>query len=255
MEDQKINLLKSSMPFLPDKYFRRRETPLVKTIYPFVPGYVPPDKPDPVKKLITGQQLKYICPRLDNKRANHLADKFNTVLDKYPELQDVGVLHEMVAQAAKESAEFTTKSEGMVYSTTARLLAVFPSYIKTQAQAERYLRNPEALGDLVYGNRNGNGVNDGYKFRGGTFMMLTFRPTWEAWAKWNGLDVEKALELGRTDDLYAFDAVCWYFAVHRSLVGHAQRDEFETITRKVTGSKIGYSERLVYYTRAKEVLV
>src|SRR5690554_1407505 len=144
MEYQKINLLKAAMPFLPDKYFKRRETPLVKTIYPFVPGYVPPDRPipAPVKKLITGQQLKYICPRLDNKRANHLADTFNVVLGKYPELQDVGVLHELIAQASKESAEFTTKSEGMVYSTTARLLAVFPSYIKTQAQAERYLRNP-----------------------------------------------------------------------------------------------------------------
>lgn len=55
--------------------------------------------------------------------------------------------------------------ENMNYSAK-RMMQVWPSRFPTLASAKPYANNPEALGNKVYGGRLGNGMFDGYKFRG-----------------------------------------------------------------------------------------
>ncbi len=56
--------------------------------------------------------------------------------------------------------------ENMNYTSISRIRAVWPSRFPTNESAIPYIRNPEALGNKVYGGRMGNGLLEGYKYRG-----------------------------------------------------------------------------------------
>lgn len=57
-------------------------------------------------------------------------------------------------------------AENMRYTSIARIRAVWPSRFPTDESARPYVNNPELLGNKVYGGRLGNGVLEGYKYRG-----------------------------------------------------------------------------------------
>jgi len=82
-----------------------------------------------------------------------------------------------VAQCGHESAGFNILQENLNYSAAA-LLRVFPKYIKSESMANEYARKPEKIGNLVYGNRMGNGPppsGDGYRYRGRGILQVTGR--------------------------------------------------------------------------------
>jgi putative chitinase len=90
------------------------------------------------------------------------------------------------AQCAVESANFCTFEEGLSYSAK-RLPEVF-SHFKPKSQGGQeldptpYVRNPEALANLVYANKNGNGApesGDGYRYRGRGIVQLTGRDNYK----------------------------------------------------------------------------
>lgn len=89
-----------------------------------------------------------------------------------------------LAQVAVESQESQNTTENLNYTTAQRLQEVFGrSRFPTPAAAAPYLRSPEALGNRVYANRNGNGdeaSGDGYRYRGRGFMQTTGRENYRA---------------------------------------------------------------------------
>lgn len=96
-----------------------------------------------------------------------------------------------LAQCGYESSSFNTLREILSYSTVARLRAVFPRELPTDDIAQRYVMNPQGLGNFIYANRNGNGdvsTGDGFKFRGGGLLQLTGKGNYEAVGKAIGRD-------------------------------------------------------------------
>ena len=72
---------------------------------------------------------------------------------------------------SKESG-FIPKSENLNYSPE-RMREVWHSI--SVADSKKYGNNPEAFGNWKYANQNGNGSNDGYKYRGRGFNQITFK--------------------------------------------------------------------------------
>ena len=68
---------------------------------------------------------------------------------KHYELADKHGAH-LLGQAHHESGGFKRTKEGLYYSTPERLMAVWPSRVKSVEDAMPYTKNPEALANKVY---------------------------------------------------------------------------------------------------------
>lgn len=88
-----------------------------------------------------------------------------------------------IAQCLLESGMLVRLEENLFYTTPERLLKVWPSRFTNVEQAKLYTRNPQALANYVYANRNGNGdeaSGDGWRFRGRGLFQLTGRDNYRA---------------------------------------------------------------------------
>ena len=91
---------------------------------------------------------------------------------------------------SKES-EFKPKSENLSYSVK-RIKEVFPSLGN---KADNLGKNPEALGNAIYGGRFGNLPNEGFKYRGRGYNQLTFKDNYQYFGKKIGVDIVKNPDL------------------------------------------------------------
>jgi predicted chitinase len=90
----------------------------------------------------------------------------------------------MLAIVSKESA-FEPKSENLNYSAQ-RLQEVFKI---SASRANEIAGNPELTANAMYGGRNGNAANEGYKFRGRGFNQLTFKGNYKKYGDLIGEDL------------------------------------------------------------------
>lgn len=142
-----------------------------------------------------------------------------------------------LAQCMIESQGFTALEENLYYTTPARLNAIF-SAITTDAEAALYVRNPKALANKVYANRNGNGdeaSGDGWEFRGRGLFQLTGRANYKKASEGVGMG---AVYLNRpslvaTPSDAALTA-SWYWASHgcNQLI---DAGDFDRTTRMING--------------------
>ena len=151
----------------------------------------------------------------------------------------------LLGQAAHESAGFTITKESLYYSTPERLCKVWPSRFKTVADAEPYVKNPQALADKVYGGRGGNN-GEGYKWRGRGFIQLTFRDNYRSFA--SDMRVPEVMEdpsLVETE--YAFESAYWFFdknGLFRMADNGIGTDNIRAITKRVNGGHHGIDDRI-----------
>jgi len=83
-----------------------------------------------------------------------------------------------IAQCRVESADFTQLEENLSYRTPERIRAVFPTRVRSMAEAAELVRKPQALANRVYSLRLGNGdeaSGDGWRYRGRGIKQLTGR--------------------------------------------------------------------------------
>lgn len=78
-------------------------------------------------------------------------------------------------------------AENMEYSAK-RLRDVFSKYF-TPVTAKKYEYNETAIGDRVYGNRLGNGPNEGHKYRGRGYFQITGKYNYKKYSKLLGIDL------------------------------------------------------------------
>jgi len=161
-----------------------------------------------------------------------------------------------LAQMSYETNVFTALVENTNYTTTARLLQVFPSYFNATTAAQ-YVGKPIAIANRAYANRMGNGneaSGDGYKFRGRGLVHLTGRSNYQAYKNYSGIDVIADPDLAARIDV-ALDIAGWYWS-SRNINVFADADNVTEVTKKINGGTNGLSgrvEKLNYY-RTQDLL-
>ena len=211
--------------------------------------------------MITADQLKKICPTLTADRASSITALINSVCPKYSINTPIR-LQAFLAQIAHESGEFSIKTESMNYSTPERIVAIWPSRFNLTGEgklnAHDFIKNAEKLGNQVYGGRMGNGApetGDGYRYRGGGYLQLTGKESYQHYADYIKKEVGEAADLVRGTDEYALDSACWEYVIDKKLLDESDARDFVTITKKINGGTIGLTERLKYYKLAQQIIV
>lgn len=210
-----------------------------------------------MSSLLAPEKLKMVVPSLKMETATTISTLVNALCPGYG-IDSVDILHEFIAQCAVESWSFTRLEENLNYRAD-RLLAVFGKrYFRTMIEAERYAHNPEKVSNYVYGGRMGNvKPGDGWLFRGGGLIQMTGRDMYTRYGRRNRIEPEVVANLVRTDMRWAMDSACWVFAIEKRLVPLAIKDDFLTISQRITGGEHpnGMAERQAFYERAKTYLV
>jgi putative chitinase len=155
-----------------------------------------------------------------------------------------------VAQCRVESAGFTQLEESLWYRDAARIRRIFPSRVKSLAQAQALVRNPQALANVVYANRLGNrdeASGDGWRFRGRGLKQLTgadnYRAAGEALRR---PYITHPDLVAQPDDACMTAAWFWSSNGCNTL---ADRQEWDAITRRVNGPAMLDAARRARYTR------
>lgn len=149
-----------------------------------------------------------------------------------------------VAQAVHESRGFASLEEDLYYRRPERLLAMWPRRFQGYGDAARFLRNPRALANRVYGGRFGNGdeaSGDGWRYRGRGLFQLTFKDNYRAAGAALGRPYVEQPELVALPEDAALTA-CHYWSTRNMnlLADSAQIDE---ITRRINPAMAGADDR------------
>lgn len=172
-----------------------------------------------------------------------------------------------IANVGHECANFTRLTENLNYSAEGLAKTWPPRYAaapgKPNAVALRIARNPQAIANNVYADRMGNGneaSGDGWNYRGRSPIMLTGKDNYQLCDKELGLGLVANPDRCLEPEIGAKVSV-WFWAKN-GINAYADKGDFDGVCDKINkgrktekiGDAIGYAERKVAYTKAKEVL-
>jgi putative chitinase len=160
-----------------------------------------------------------------------------------------------VAQCGHESLNFKVLEENLNYSADG-LNKIFPKYFERAGRdAKNYHRKPEAIANVVYSSRMGNGdenSGDGWKFRGRGIVQITGKHNYESFGKAIGKNLTEVVEYVGTK-MGALESACWYWN-SRNINSAADVGDIVKMTKLVNGGTIGLEDRKHHYERALEIL-
>ena len=203
---------------------------------------------------LTKQQLKQLLPK------NPYIDQWHSALSQL--LPDYGIntpqrIAAFVAQCAHESGNFMVLRENLNYR-AATLRKLFPKYFPTDEMANDYASRPnkqEAIANLVYANRMGNGPpesGDGWRYAGKGLIQLTGKQNYTWFAASLQISVEEASEYLLTFE-GAAQSACWFWETN-NLNQWADNGDILTLTKRINGGTIGLEDRIKHYEHALHVL-
>jgi putative chitinase len=140
----------------------------------------------------------------------------------------------LLSQCSHESLGFKYKEENLNYSKKA-LLSVFGKYF-TNETATKYERKPQEIANIVYGNRMGNRENEGWKYRGRGWIMLTGYNNYQLYGHDDNPD-----EL--FDPVVAFITAADFFD-ENNLWDSSERLLVKSVTRVINGGYHGLEDRM-----------
>lgn len=175
---------------------------------------------------ITEQQLQSIMPNA-RRQAGVFVPVLNTAMQRY---QIVGRkrVSAFIAQLGHESGQLRYVRE--IWGPT-------PAQAKYEGRAD--------LGNTQPG--------DGSKYRGRGLIQITGRANYTACGEALGLDLITQPELLELPQ-YASMSAAWFWK-QNGLNDLADRDQFNTITRRINGGLNGLQDRLEIWSRARAVLL
>lgn len=210
--------------------------------------------------------LKQLFPKSTEENRAKYAMPLRMAMMRY-NIDNPNRVRAFLAQIGHESGQLSAVVENLNYSAKA-LRSVFGKYFKTDAEAEKYARKPEAIANVVYANRLGNGdtkSGDGWRYRGRGLIQITGKSNYneasqKMYALPLGVDFVDKPELLATPD-YAAQSAAWWWenaglnAVADGLGGANDTEVFKQITKRINGGYNGLDDRLAIYERAKTVIV
>lgn len=202
--------------------------------------------------MITAKQLKSAFPQCRDPAlwSNELA----LAAGKY----EINTKHRFAmwaAQCAHESSSFNVLRENLSYNARG-LQATWPARFTNDEIATAYSRQPQKLANYVYAGRGGNGdaaSNDGWNYRGGGLIQLTFKNNYVAAEKALGIPLVRfpsRIEHPRIAALVA----AWFWQ-SQGLNEVADTGDFEKVTATINGpAKMHHAERTANLNRLLEVM-
>ncbi len=203
---------------------------------------------------LTLQQLQQLIPKNPYVKQWHTA--LQQLLPDY-EINTPKRIAAFIAQCAHESGNFTQLRENLNYRAVT-LRKIFPKYFPTDELAQQYASRPDrqqAIANLVYANRMGNGPpesGDGYRFAGKGLIQLTGKDNYTWFAASLGIGVEAAAEYLETFE-GAAQSACWFWETNK-LNQWADAGDILTLTKRINGGTIGLEDRIKHYEHALHVL-
>lgn len=206
---------------------------------------------------VTTSQLKLIMPKCHTEQ---WVNALNQAMNRF-DINTPSRMAAFLAQVAHESAETTILIENLNYS-AARLTQVWPARFPSLASAKTYAKNPEKLANYVYAGRGGNGnaaSGDGWRYCGRGLFQLTTKDNYRLAGQALALPLVEKPELVATPEVAALTAAhFWQRLGLNVLADHQQGDneekDFEKISIKINGGKVGLTERKRYWLLAKKAL-
>ena len=203
---------------------------------------------------LTLQQLKQLLPK--NPYVEHWHRALAQLLPDY-EINTPQRIAAFIAQCAHESGGFMVLKENLNYK-AATLRKIFPKYFPTDAMAAEYAAKPnkqEAIANLVYANRMGNGgpeTGNGYRFCGRGLIQLTGKQNYSWFAASIDISVEEASEYLQTFE-GAAQSACWFWESN-NLNRFADVGDIKGLTKAINGGFIGLEDRIAHYQHALHVM-
>lgn len=203
---------------------------------------------------LTKEQLKQLLPK--NPYIDHWHNALSQLLPDY-DINTAQRIAAFIAQCSHESGGFTALKENLNYK-AATLRKIFPKYFPTDAMAAEYAAMPnkqEAIANLVYANRMGNGPpesGDGYKYCGRGLIQLTGKSNYIAFADSLEISPEEASEYLSTFE-GAAQSACWFWESNK-LNQWADKGDIVTLTKRINGGTIGLEDRIKHYEHTLHVL-
>lgn len=163
-------------------------------------------------------------------------------------------LEHFLAQVSHESSGGSHLEESLTYTTTARIMQVWPSRFKNATQAAPFVRQPRKLANEVYGGRMGNRphTDDGWDYRGRGLIQITGRDTYAELGSHVGIDLLNHPELAN-DGEHALTVACAFWN-SRPCNAAADADDLERVTRLINGGLHGLDERRIWLQKWKAEL-
>ena len=167
-----------------------------------------------------------------------------------------------MAVCAQESGQGNVLVENLNYSAKA-LVAMFSAFASKPALADHYGRtathpaNQEAIGNIAYGGRMGNGPTDGYANRGAGLIQTTGAANMKAGAKHFGLTVESYRDWLKTPAGAAMgSALYWSQNGLSAYAGKASAAGFRRLSGAVNRGNpnlepVDWPARLAHYDRCR----
>jgi putative chitinase len=203
---------------------------------------------------LTLQQLKQLLPK--NPYVENWHKALSQLLPEY-EINTPQRVAAFVAQCAHESGGFMVLKENLNYRAPT-LRKIFPKYFPTDEMANQYAAMPnkqEAIANLVYANRMGNGgpeTGDGYRYCGRGLIQLTGKTNYTWFAASLDIPVEEAAEYLQTFE-GAAQSACWFWETN-NLNRFADVGDIKGLTKAINGGFIGLEDRIKHYEHALHVL-
>lgn len=186
------------------------------------------------------------------------ASKFTDPLNAALALMDISTKQRQAAflgQVLVESSFLNELEENLNYSAP-RILQVFPGYVKTLAQATALAHNPQALANVVYAGRNGNGntaSGDGWAYRGRGLIGITFKSNYQDAETGTGRPYVAQPDLVSQPSDAALSAA-WFWNTHKCNV-FADSGRIDLITRAINGpAMLGKDTRATLTQKALSLL-
>ena len=203
---------------------------------------------------LTLDQLRQLLPK--NPYVEHWHKALAQLLPDY-DINTPQRIAAFIAQCAHESGGFTALKENLNYRAET-LRKIFPKYFPTDELAREYASKPnkqEAIANLVYANRMGNGgpeTGDGYRYCGRGLIQLTGKSNYSWFAASLGIPVEEAAEYLQTFE-GAAQSACWFWETN-NLNRFADVGDIKGLTKAINGGFIGLEDRIKHYEHALHVM-